>query len=98
MAEKRASDLADRRPRPRESEAMWKTALTRIEPNRVVVRGYNVDELMGRLGFADAIYLLLTGELPSPAIGKMVAAILVSSVDHGATPPSTTLGPPRSDP
>ena len=45
--------------------------------------------MMGALGFAEAIYLLLIGELPTPAIGKMMGAILVSSVDHGATPPST---------
>jgi citrate synthase len=89
MAEKRAHDTPERRTRPRTTESAWKTALTRIEQNRVVIRGYHVDELMGRLGFAEAIYLLLTGELPSPAIGKMVDAILVSSVDHGATPPST---------
>lgn len=89
MAEKRAHDTPERRTRPRTTESAWKTALTRIEQNRVVIRGYHVDELMGRLAFAEAIYLLLTGELPSPAIGKMVCAILVSSVDHGATPPST---------
>ncbi|HYM22445.1 MAG TPA: citryl-CoA lyase, partial [Vicinamibacterales bacterium] len=41
------------------------------------------------LGFAEAVYLLLMGELPSPAIGKMLDAVLVSSLDHGVTPPST---------
>jgi citrate synthase len=89
MAEKRGTETSERRAQPRTTSTTWKTSLTRIEPNRVIIRGYHVDELMGRLGFADAIYLLLTGELPSPAIGKMIAAILVSSVDHGATPPST---------
>src|SRR4029453_18481121 len=39
--------------------------------------------------FADAVYLLLMGELPSPAIGRMLNAVLVSSLDHGVTPPST---------
>src|SRR5256885_5310542 len=29
------------------------------------------------------------GELPTPSIGKMFDAILVSSIDHGVTPPST---------
>jgi citrate synthase len=45
--------------------------------------------MMGRLSFADAVYLLLMGELPTPAIGRMLNAVLVSSVDHGVTPPST---------
>jgi citrate synthase len=45
--------------------------------------------MMGRLSFADAVYLLLMGELPPPTIGRMLNAILVSSLDHGVTPPST---------
>ena len=67
----------------------WATALTRIAPNEVEIRGYPVDELMGRLAFAEAVYLLLRGELPTPAIGKLFGAVLVSSLDHGVTPPST---------
>jgi citrate synthase len=35
------------------------------------------------------VYLLLMGELPTPAIGRMLNAVLVSSIDHGVTPPST---------
>ena len=71
------------------SDDLWKTAITHIEPNRILVRGYPLDELMGRVSFGDAIYLLLQGELPPPALSKMIGAILVSSVDHGAMPPST---------
>jgi len=70
------------------SEETWKTAITKIEPNKVVVRGYRIDELMGRVPFSHVVYLVLRGELPSEAHGKMLDAILVSSVDHGATPPS----------
>jgi citrate synthase len=66
-----------------------RTAITCVEPNRIVVRGYAVGEVMGRISFAEAVYLLLTGELPTPAIGKLMDALLVSSIDHGATPPST---------
>lgn len=81
--------MTDRRTRPRFSEEQWRTALTAIEPNKIMVRGYPLDEMMGRLAFGEAIYLLLVGELPTPAIGKMVEAILVSCIDHGPTPPST---------
>src|SRR5207249_2928140 len=35
-----------------------------------------------------AVYLILTGELPSTAVAHLMDAILVSSIDHGATPPS----------
>lgn len=69
-------------------EESWKTAITKIEPNKVAVRGYRIDELMGRISFGEMVYLVLKGELPSPEVGKLMDAMLVSSVDHGATPPS----------
>ena len=53
------------------------------------MRGYPLDEVMGRLTFGEAIYLLFMGEVPSPGIGRLMEAILVSFIDHGATPPST---------
>lgn len=67
----------------------WATALTHIEPNRILVRGYCLDEMMGRYNFGEAICLLLTGDLPTPSIGRLVNAMLVSFIDHGVTPPST---------
>lgn len=67
----------------------WPTAITRVAPNSILVRGYPVDEMIGRLGFSEGIYLILRGELPSPTIGRLFSAILLSSIDHGVTPPST---------
>ena len=67
----------------------WRTGLTCIEPNKILMRGYPLDEIMGRLTFGEAIYLLLVGEVPSPGIGRLMEAVLVSFIDHGATPPST---------
>ncbi len=70
------------------SELHWKTAITKIEPNKISIRGHKLDELMGKTSYAQMVYLLLKGEMPSENIGKMIEAILVSSVDHGTTPPS----------
>lgn len=67
----------------------WKTGITRIRPNEVRLRGYRLDQLMGRVSFAQAIYLVLLGELPSPQVGRLIDALLVASIDHGVTPPST---------
>jgi citrate synthase len=78
---------AARRERRKSDE--WRTALTCIERNKILVRGYPVDELMGRLTFGEAIYLLFMGEIPSPGIGSLMEAVLVSFIDHGVTPPST---------
>jgi len=81
--------LNDRRTQSREPSDRWQSSLTEIAPNKILIRGYPVDEMMGRLGFAEAVYLLLMGELPTPAIGRMLNAVLVSSLDHGVMPPST---------
>src|SRR5437764_15457789 len=94
----------ERRAQPRTADDRWQTALTDIAPNKILIRGYPLDEMMGRLSFAEAVYLLLMGELPTAAIGRMFNAILVSSIDHGVTPPSTlaarnvaTSGAPMKD-
>ena len=81
--------LVERRATRRESDEKWRTSLTCIEPNKILVRGYPLDEMMGRLTFGESIYLLLMGEVPSPSIGSLMEAVLVSFIDHGATPPST---------
>jgi citrate synthase len=69
-------------------EFQWKTAITDVKPNKISLRGYPVDQLIGKISFAQAIYLVLKGEFPTPEVGKLVDAIFVSSVDHGASPPS----------
>jgi citrate synthase len=104
MAKRRTTQERDRRAQPRKPSDRWQTSLTSIAPNRILVRGYSVDEMMGRLSFAEAVYLLLMGELPTPAIGRMLNAVLISSIDHGVTPPSTlaarnvaTTGAPLKD-
>ena len=80
---------SERRAQARGQSDRWRTSLTAIEPNKILIRGYPLDEMMGRLGFAEAVYLLLMGELPTRSIGRMLNAVLVSSIDHGVTPPST---------
>lgn len=85
----KAGVIEERRSQQRSTDERWRTALTCIEPNKIMVRGYPLDEIMGRLTFGEAIYLLLMGEVPSPALGSLMEAMLVSFIDHGATPPST---------
>jgi citrate synthase len=95
---------SERRLHPRTEGNRWKSALTSVTNNKILVRGYALDEMMGRLSFADTLYLLLMGELPTPTIGRMLNAVLVASIDHGVTPPSTlatrnvaTTGAPLKD-
>ena len=70
------------------SSPEWSTAITRVRENEILLRGYPVEELMGGGGFAQVLYLLVKGELPDPGTARVLEAVLVSSVDHGVTPPS----------
>lgn len=70
------------------SEEKWKTAITEIKKGEIKVRGYDIGEMMEKLSFSDAVFLTLKGELPRKDESEMMRAILVSSIDHGVTPPS----------
>ena len=70
------------------SENTWPTAITDIGKNKINIRGYPVQDLMGNASFAQVAYLAIFGELPDEKTGKIIDAIIVSSVDHGVTPPS----------
>jgi citryl-CoA lyase len=89
MKQTRKAATVERRGQARVTDEKWRTALTSIEPNKILLRGYPLDEVMGRLTFGETIYLLLVGECPTPGIGRLMEAMLVSFIDHGATPPST---------
>ena len=56
------------------TEQKWSQPITKIEPNKVAVRGYRIDELMGRVPFAHVVYLALKGELPTEAQGRVMDA------------------------
>ena len=66
-----------------------KTAITDIESNKIITRGYSQEDLIGNISFSDMVYLLLKGDLPSPKESQMLNHILISFCDHGVTTPST---------
>jgi len=45
----------------------WKTAITDIGPGKIRVRGYAIADIMEKLSYAEAVYLILKGQLPTPA-------------------------------
>ncbi|MDH4211400.1 MAG: citryl-CoA lyase [candidate division WOR-3 bacterium] len=68
---------------------MWKTGISKIEPNHIVTRGYRQEDLIGSVPFASVFFLLLTGKMPDKNEASMIDALITSSVDHGVTPPTT---------
>lgn len=69
-------------------DEIWNTSITKVEPNKLTLRGYRIDELMGNITFAQAVFLTIKGELPDERTAKMLDTMLVSSIDHGVTAPS----------
>jgi citrate synthase len=70
------------------SEPFWKTALSAVERNKILIRGYRVEDLMTHCSFGDIIYLTFKGELPAGNEGRMIEMIVVSSTDHSFLAPS----------
>jgi len=68
---------------------VWKSKITKVEPNNLITRGYRQEDLIGNIPYPHVVYLLLKGELPSKEHGKMIDAILTACIDHGVTPPSS---------
>ena len=69
-------------------EAAWLSAVTDSDEQHVWIRGYAINELMKKASFAEVVYLLHQGQLPTPAIRKIINAILIACADHGTNTPS----------
>jgi citrate synthase len=79
--------LSERKPESMKSTV--KTSITRITPDQIIVRGFDLCEMMGKLSYAEVVFLLIAQRLPTPSEGRILDAILVSSIDHGVDAPST---------
>src|SRR4051812_23893642 len=66
----------------------WGTAVSRVEPNVVELRGTPVQDLIGTIGFGSMIWLMLRGERPGDRQAELLEAALVAGVDHGPHAPS----------
>lgn len=62
------------------SDIAWSTA------DRIVVRGHELTDLLGKVSLGDFAFLELKGRLPSEPESKVFNAIAVTLVEHGMTP------------
>src|SRR5512145_1027991 len=73
------------------ASAWWDTSIIDIHPGRIAIRGYPIEQLIGRVRFPEMIWLMLRGELPTPAQADLLEAALVPGVDHGPHAPSIAI-------
>ncbi len=77
------------------TELAWSSA------DRIVVRGHDLPELIGRVSLGDMAFLELMGRLPTAPESVVFNAIAITLVEHGLTPSAiaarlTHLGAPES--
>ena len=64
----------------------WRTSISYKTEDKIVIRGYDLNELMRHLTYGEMIYLLLKGELPTMNQGRMIDAIMVGQAEHAFSP------------
>jgi citrate synthase len=69
----------------------WRTSIIEMSPGVIRYRGYPIEELIGRVTFAQMIWLMTRGELPTEAHGRLLDSALMSAVDHGPQAPSIAI-------
>ncbi|MBI2436768.1 MAG: citryl-CoA lyase [Candidatus Magasanikbacteria bacterium] len=60
-----------------------KTSITKIQNDKEIIRGHELENLIQEKSFVEVIYLLFKGNLPTEKETKMLNAMLVASIDHG---------------
>ena len=70
------------------ADSHWTTKLSYTTEDGILIRGYDLIQLIGVVPFPSVLYLLFKGELPEPKIAKLIDALMVASIDHGPGAPS----------
>lgn len=69
----------------------WSTGIIDIHPGEIAIRGYQIQDLIGRIRFPDMVWLMLRGELPTRGQSDLLEAAMVPGVDHGPHAPSIAI-------
>jgi len=67
----------------------WRTEVSRLEQDTVLVRGYDLEELIGGQPFTASCFLLLRGRLPTPGEARVLDAVLNAVLDYALLKPGT---------
>jgi citryl-CoA lyase len=60
----------------------WSTSVSRVAPTKVFIRGYDLEDMIGKIPFAASTFLLLRGRLPSPAEARLLDTVLSAILDY----------------
>ncbi|RWF74919.1 MAG: citryl-CoA lyase [Mesorhizobium sp.] len=72
-------------------EEWWQTDIIEMRPGVIRLRGYEIQDLIGRVSFPAMIWLMLRGELPGKEQAALLGIALSAAVDHGPQAPSIAI-------
>lgn len=78
-------------PPDQEAEDWWRTDIIRMKPGEIAYRGYPIEKLIGQAGFAEMVWLMTCGDLPSKGEAALLDTALMAAVDHGPQAPSIAI-------
>ncbi|PBB93097.1 citryl-CoA lyase [Mesorhizobium sp. WSM3864] len=82
---------ADKRTGRERGEEWWQTGIIEMRPGVIRLRGYEIQDLIGRVSFPAMIWLMLRGDLPGEDEAALLGIALGAAVDHGPQAPSIAI-------
>jgi citrate synthase len=67
----------------------WTSRVSAVTEDQVVIRGYDLVELIGNLPFTAAVYLMIRGQLPTPSQVRVLDGVLSAVLDYALEKPGT---------
>ena len=68
----------------------YETAISKIvsteTEEELILRGHRLSDLIREASFAQSVFLMLTGRMPSPGQARTLDAVFTACVDHAVTP------------
>lgn len=74
---------------PGASDPYWRSEVSRVTREKVFIRGYDLEDLVGGLPFTAAAFLLIKGRLPNPRETRVLDAVLTAVLDYSLRKPGT---------
>src|SRR5436309_15492794 len=68
--------------------AWWETAISDIQPGRIVIRARRIEQLVESMSYAGVVGLMVGNLRLSNPQARLLEAALIAGVDHGARAPS----------
>ena len=69
-------------------QAWWETAISDVQPGRIVIRGERIEQLIESMSYAGVVGLVVGNLRLTNAQARLLEAALIAGIDHGVRAPS----------